>query len=141
MMRISAVLVALLFLAGCGSGEDGEPEAGAAAEISLEGKTFDGEPVTGRKLVPDSNLIVSFEEGRVGLAADCNNMSAPYKLTDGRLELTGEMVSTLMGCPKPLQRQDEWLAEFFKSGPTASAEDEDQVALKGEAVEIVLTPR
>lgn len=144
MIRIGAVLFALLFLVGCGSGdgEDSSPGgADGAAAVELEGRTFEGEPVTGQELVPDSKLMVSFEDERVGLNAGCNNMSAPYALTDGRLELTGEMVSTMMGCPKPLQRQDEWLGEFFASAPEVVALDDDRVSLRGEAVEIELTPR
>lgn len=142
MIRIGAVLLALLFLTGCGSGgEDEDPSPGgdgATTEIELDGREFEGEPVTGRELVPGSMLTVSFEEGRVGVNAGCNLMSAPYELNDGRLELTGAMVSTMMGCPKPLERQDQWLGEFFETSPTVSASGDDGVSLKGEAIEIVL---
>jgi heat shock protein HslJ len=137
MVRLGAVLAALALFAGlglaaCGSGGDDE--------IELEGRSFQGTPTTGRELVADSELRVSFEQGRLALNAGCNNMMAPYELKDGRLELTGPLASTMMGCPEPLQRQDEWLDEFFNSGPEVVALGDGEIALRGEAVEIQLKP-
>jgi META domain len=46
----------------------------------------------------------------------CNRFGAHVEVMAERLKL-GVITGTLVGCPKPLDRQDEWIASFFASDP------------------------
>lgn len=127
-------LLAVLLLIGCGGGPGAESET-----VKLEGRSFTGEIVDGKELVQGSTLRVTFEEGRIGFDADCNLMSAPYELVNGHLELTGEIIGTLRGCPPELMAQDQWLTEFFSATPSISVLDEQSLRLEGEDATIELT--
>ncbi len=48
--------------------------------------------------------------------AGCNTIGGSVEITSEQLDV-GKVASTGIGCPKPLTEQDEWVTDFFTSGP------------------------
>lgn len=141
---VATVAALMLSLGACGDSDD-SPSAiptavdTAAAPAGLEGTSFVATSVTGRELVEDTELTVSFADGRLVVRAGCNTMSGPYEVEDSTLRWTGPAASTMIACPGPLAEQDQWLAEFFTNGAEASV-DENGLTLTGGEVTIELSP-
>jgi heat shock protein HslJ len=110
-----AAAAILVVLAGCGDGG-----GGAGGGDALDGRAFLSQAVTGRQLVPGTQVRLSFRDGQVHAHAGCNSLSGPYRLRDGRLAIGGGggMVTTEIGCDPERHAQDEWLAAFLSSSPT-----------------------
>jgi heat shock protein HslJ len=71
-------------------------------------------------LVEGTKIRVKFEHRDnydvVRWRSGCNRFGAHVEVMAERLKL-GVITGTLVGCPKPLDRQDEWIASFFASDP------------------------
>jgi heat shock protein HslJ len=74
-----------------------------------------------RPLVRDTHIKLGFirHGGRngVGWSAGCNSTGAKAWVTAEELHLR-HLVSTLIGCPAELAKQDKWLSQFFRSNPS-----------------------
>jgi heat shock protein HslJ len=158
---LAAVLAAsaVVALAGCGSdGEDravstpgdeattsvaaGDRDDGAPAPEGtaplvedLEGRAFTSTSVTGRELVADTEVRLTFFDGRLGVTAGCNSASSSVEVVEGVLRWSGEPMSTLIGCPEELAAQDRWLTELLTAGATATIAGPE---LRLEADDVVL---
>ena len=136
---VRRVLLTLYFamclpLAACASSPDGlEP---TTAE-DLDGMTFVSTEVTGHDLVPDTQVLISFEDGRMSASAGCNTLSAGFTVHEGSLTLDGQPASTMMGCQDDLALQDGWLAGFLSEGPTPER-DGDTLTLTGGEVTVTM---
>jgi heat shock protein HslJ len=93
---------------------------------ALLGRTFvsasvaeHGEP---RPLVPGTQIRLAFSPGHLGARAGCNTFGFPLTVEADRL-VTGDPLSTLMGCTPERQAQDRWLAGFLGGGPSWSEQD------------------
>ncbi len=137
-LLVVLVLLAVPVLSSCGddSGDDGGGSSLTADD--LDGRTFESTSLTGRELVEDSAVTLTFDDGNLSFQAGCNSMSADYEVSDGRLELTSEPAGTLMACPDELQTQDEWLADFLGGGVDATLSGAD-LTLTGEDETLELT--
>lgn len=125
-MRLSGLVVALAFSAATawGCGEDRSKEAEPQAVAGLWERDFvssavveEGKP---RPLVPGSRIDLDFtgpKDSGIGWNAGCNGHGAPVQISAEKLHL-GPIAGTLMGCQSALEKQDDWLAEFFESNPT-----------------------
>lgn len=113
-MRIIAVatLLALGVMAGCGRGTG----PGSEPEKLPEGRTFLSTAVTGHDLKSGTQITLSFQKGKVGAHAGCNNLFGTARLDGGRL-LVSDVGGTEMACEKALMAQDEWLTAFLSSEP------------------------
>jgi heat shock protein HslJ len=146
---LALAVVATLLLAACGDDDDvtsddattttaagdGAPEPAPAplSAEALEGRTFVSQEVTGRELADGGETIrLTFDEGRLGASAGCNQMSAGYELDGTRLSWTGEPMSTMMGCSEQLMAQDTWLAELLVGGVDASLDGAELVLIAAE---------
>ncbi|MEZ5183498.1 MAG: META domain-containing protein [Acidimicrobiales bacterium] len=149
---------AVLVLAACGSGSsdgaggDGasgsgggssatEPAADGGAAPSaddLAGRTFTSTSVEGYDLVADSAIRLSFDEGRLGVNAGCNQSTGAFTLDDGTLAWDGPAAATQMACPDDLMAQDAWLAGLIEQGMAATL-DADELTLRSGSVTIVLS--
>lgn len=125
-MRLAGLVVAavLLIVSAWGCGED-TPEGGEPQDVEgLWKQEFASTAVSEgdrpRPLVPGTRIELSFtgpKDPGIGWSAGCNGHGASVQVSPEKLHL-GPIGGTLMGCPSPLEKQDEWLADFFESNPT-----------------------
>lgn len=100
------------------AGETGNGDTEEDMSDPLDGTVFLSTSVTGRDLVPDSTVRLSFEDGQIGVSAGCNSMGGGYSLDGDQIVIDGEMRSTLMGCEQALMDQDTWLGAWVNAGLT-----------------------
>jgi heat shock protein HslJ len=123
------VLVRALLLAGplaaCGQGSGAHDSVTAP---DLDGRTFvstaattNGQP---HELVPGTKVRLTFEDGKLGANAGCNQMSGAYSL-DGATLVVGNLASTMMACDSARQAQDEWLTALLTGRPTVTLAGDD----------------
>lgn len=103
---------AVLLLAACGTGAGG---------IDVDGETFSGADVDGHELVPETQVSLTFTGEQISASAGCNTLFGGAEWSGDTLEVE-ELAMTAMGCDSALHEQDEWLAGFLRSNPTASLE-------------------
>ena len=107
-------------MAGCASGGRAAPaSARRAAEPrpDLDGRTFLSVEVTGATLVPQTQVQLSFKDGKVGASAGCNGMGGEYEVGGGTLKVDS-LAMTEMGCDPPRHEQDTWLSQLLTGRPT-----------------------
>lgn len=126
------MLVLLVVVGACGDEDDRLAD-------DLDGRVFLSEAVAGRELVPDTQVRLSFEDGRVGASAGCNSMGGPYELDGDQLVVT-ELSTTEMGCDPPRHDQDAWLAGVLQGRPTVAV-DGDSLTLATADVTLRLVDR
>ncbi|OLF19088.1 hypothetical protein BU204_02980 [Actinophytocola xanthii] len=145
------LLVLVLFAAtACGARATDEPAGDAARQPAPGGEelwgkqyvltkaTVDGKPHT---LVADTVLSLQFtDDRRVVANAGCNTMGGPLSLDEGRVVVQG-LSTTEMGCPGPLDEQDDWLAGFLDSEPTWQLTEESGLTLRAGRTELLLTDK
>ena len=85
---------------GCG----GDPANVAPdSEVRLEGTSWRVVAVNDRQTPAQGDFSMRFDaDGRIGARFGCNHMGGSYRLTGSALTV-GDMASTLMGCPEPVQ--------------------------------------
>ena len=132
----ASLLAATLVVTGCSA--SGGAASRSPAPGSLDGRTFLSTRVQGHDLVPGSTVRMTFQGGRLGISAGCNQMSGGYTIVDGRLT-TGQMAMTEMACAEPLMTQDTWVAGFV--GGAALTLVGDTLTLKNGDVTMTLTDR
>jgi heat shock protein HslJ len=141
---LAVAAAAALVLVACGSDGDvtadggAEPAPAPLSAEALEGRTFISQMVTGHDLAEGGETIrLTFEEGRMGASAGCNQMGSTYEIEGTRLSWTGEPMSTMMGCSEELMAQDDWLAKLLVGGVDATL-DGPELVLVADDVTIVL---
>lgn len=108
---IAAVLLAgPVLLGACSTGSE---------EIDLAGRSFTATEVRGHELVPDTDIVVSFEDGLLSAQAGCNTLAGDATWTDGVLT-AGPLAMTMMACDDALSAQDQWLSDLLTSEPAIS---------------------
>jgi heat shock protein HslJ len=112
--------------------------AASPSPASLDGRTFLSTDVDGHDLVPGTTVRLTFEAGRIGISAGCNQMGGAYAIADGRLTI-GQMMTTEMACEEPLMAQDTWVASFL--GGAAVTLSGDTLTLRNGDVTMTLTDR
>ena len=103
---------------------------------TLDGRTFVSTEVTGQTLVPDTELTISFEDGRLAAVAGCNTMIGGYEL-DGDELVVDQLAQTLMACMGDLGEQDVWVAALLSGRPTVTLAGES-LTLASDEVTVVL---
>lgn len=90
----------------------GAPGGAVPGDADLAGRVFIVTGTVGHDLVRDSTVTLTFEPGRIGITAGCNQMGGAYTIEDGTLVI-GPMMMTEMACAEPLMAQDTWISEFL----------------------------
>ena len=143
-MRTKATITLLLLLvltAACGRGaasQSGSSDGGPWGRTFLSTSvTENGRP---RPLVEGTRISLRFSDSsEIGAQAGCNSMGGPASIDDGRLVID-DLATTEMGCDPPRHAQDEWLAQFLTSRPSADLSAET-LTLENDTTRIVLTDR
>lgn len=149
-MRLStaaALPLAALLLAACTSGGGGTPApsgapggaAGSAPTAAdLDGRTFVVTGTQGYDIVPGSQIVLTFGDGRLGIQAGCNQMGGDYRITDGTLAI-GTMMMTEMACEEPLMAQDAFISAFLVGATLVL--DGDNLSLANGGVTLTATDK
>ena len=142
-MRLTAglALVGVLVLAGCASGGAGSvgPGPGAGGSADLDGRTFLSVGVVGVTPVTDTQIRVSFADGRVMANAGCNSMSGGYAV-DGDTLMVNDLAITEMGCDPARHEQDEWVSGLLTGRPRVRV-DGDTLVVTGSTIELTMRDR
>jgi heat shock protein HslJ len=125
-------LAALVLVAACGPGaaspspsapapstppaSGGGPGNGAGPRPpnadDLVGRTFIVQAADGYTIVPGSAIVLTFDNGQLGIRAGCNVMGGAWQVgADGALTV-GMMSMTEMACEEPLMAQDTFISVF-----------------------------
>ncbi|GAA3039742.1 hypothetical protein GCM10010528_20370 [Gordonia defluvii] len=106
-VAVAGVVGAVLFAA----------PAPAGAVPGLVGRSFTSTSVLPMPIPGGGPLTITFgEKDRVSLSAGCNRMMGTATARDGRLHFS-RLASTMMACPPPRDRADEWASAFTKMAP------------------------
>ncbi len=137
---VAVILGACLMTAACGNDSTGSSDPAA---LNVDGRAFVGDTVTVNdkpyRLVPGSNLRISFQDGRIGASAGCNSMSGSATWSGGTLVVDGDnLATTEMACDPALMDQDTWFADVLTSKPTLK-QDGDTLTLSSAKAVVVLT--
>lgn len=121
------------------TGSDSAEHTADAPTSGLDGLTFVTTSVTGHELVPDSEVVMTFEGEQLSVQAGCNTMFGRYTLEQDTLQVP-MMAQTQMACDEDLMAQDQWLIEFLEDGPQVGLAD-GTLTLTGSAAELELADR
>jgi heat shock protein HslJ len=110
----------------------------APTDADLAGRIFIVTGANGHALVAGSETTLTFDAGRIGVHAGCNQMSGGYAIKDGRLDI-GPMISTEMACAEPLMAQDQWISAFLPGA--AITLDGDTLTLAKDGVTLTATDK
>jgi heat shock protein HslJ len=132
---IGLALAGALVLAACGSSDSGSEatsttkasgtkstsastttSAASTGKGELDGTQWQGSGIEGYEPVPDSQLVVTFDDGRMVVHAGCNTLGAAYEVDDGTLSWSDAPAATMMACSDELEAQDAWLTDLFTNG-------------------------
>jgi heat shock protein HslJ len=130
-MRTHLLVQALstLLLAAC-SNEDLTTRQLSGREFMLK-ETFSYSPASG------TIIRLAFTTTEFSFNANCNSHSGAYTIAAGTLRVRG-MSSTLMACAEDRMAQDDWLLDFFSSGPRITLDENKLTVTDGKATLIFL---
>jgi heat shock protein HslJ len=144
MGRLTALVIAcVLVLAACGDDGYGGGGDDGGSDVSfddLDDRGFISTSVTGHELVGDTQVELTFTDGRISAMAGCNTQNGGADVADGKL-MVDTLASTQMACADDLQEQDTWLAGFLDGDPDLTL-DGDQLTLTSgdEVIELAESP-
>ena len=115
-------IAGVVVISSCGDDDSDDGNDSAASVNLVDASTLDGHSfvatdVEGQELVPDTELTLTFEDGRLAVIAGCNTMVGGYTISDDVL-VVDKLAQTQMACDPELHAQDEWVAVLFRGGPT-----------------------
>ncbi|WP_395656043.1 META domain-containing protein [Nocardioides sp.] len=133
-----ALAASAVLLVGCGSDGESGREGSPPTTDELDNTTYTSVEVTGHKLVEESSITLTFQDGNLAVEAGCNTQTAGYGVTDGTLKWTGPAASTMKACSDELTAQDQWLAGLFTDGVKADLNNKTLTLSGPDNEEIVL---
>jgi heat shock protein HslJ len=99
------------------------------------GHTYLSIGIQGAALVPETQVRLTFDNGKLTANAGCNTMGGDYSIEAGRLR-TSQLFMTEMACDDARQHQDDWLARFL--GDVGLVLDGDKLTLSDGTVTLTL---
>ena len=81
-------------------------------------------------LVPQTQLQLGFNDGKVTASAGCNGMGGDVRPADGTPLVVDGLAMTEMGCDPARHQQDTWLSESADGRPTLAL-DGDTLVVTG----------
>jgi heat shock protein HslJ len=127
------VLAAILTVTSCASDRPGSDQWPTGHTFLSTSVTENGRD---RPLVDGGNISLRFTAGGISARAGCNILETDGRVDDHRLIL-GQVSTTDIGCPQPLELQDQWLTTFLSARPTWSLSG-DELVLSSPTVRIRL---
>jgi heat shock protein HslJ len=94
--------------------------------------------INGAEIPAAQGASVEFADSRMSATVGCNRMGGSYQFFDGKLSF-GPIMSTRMGCPEPIDRQEQSLANVLGTMKATSFSDDGAMNLTGaDGVTIIL---
>lgn len=123
-MNGALAVTVIVLAAACG----GPVGTDRATPDDLRGRSFESIRVerdgADAPLVDDTRINLSFDETGMTWVAGCNHIGGTVTIGPDKLDVIESTVATTdMGCPAPLQQQDEWISTFFVSDPAWELSD------------------
>ncbi|GGC52711.1 META domain-containing protein [Hoyosella rhizosphaerae] len=98
----------------------------------LSGRTFLSTGVDGVPIPGGGPLRIEFnEDGTLSANAGCNTVFGGVRFEHGRI-ITGELASTLIGCPPETAGADEWVNSMFVDEPEWTIDGNELVLRTGD---------
>lgn len=114
------------------------PGGTTPTDADLAGRVFIVTGATGHDLVANTQVTLTFDPGRIGISAGCNQMGGGYTIEDGKLVI-GPMMMTEMACEEPRMAQDQWISTFLPGA--AIALEGDTLTLAKDGVTLTATDK
>jgi heat shock protein HslJ len=113
---VGATLVLAALLVACTTARTDQPRAGGAVLLDTEWVLTS---LTGKALIEDTQITLSFGEGSLEGSAGCNTYGGSYTATEGSLRLS-DLYWTEMGCLEPEGILDQEMAYLNALNTVAS---------------------
>jgi heat shock protein HslJ len=77
--------------------------------------------VDGAELAPGGDLVLTLDDGAIGMSGGCNGIGGAYTL-DGDVLVVDGLAQTEMACADALMAQDEWVVALLEARPSLAVE-------------------
>jgi heat shock protein HslJ len=101
-----ALIVCVLGVTACGGGGTGGSGGGQVEGVSWVLVSYRSAGGATQQVPPAAEVTARFDQGTVAGNAGCNSYSGPYNLSGSDLTV-GDIASTAMACPPPLDRIEQ----------------------------------
>ncbi len=98
------------------------PAAAAVPLPNLVGIDWVIQSINGKPVSQPDKARISFTQTNVSASIGCNRMSGPYRIGKKEYLMTGPLISTLIGCPPGLDKEESALYELLSNNPRIQAE-------------------
>jgi len=134
----AGVVVTVLGLVGCSSGDGTTPTGPSAATVSLVGPNWSLTTLGGKSVLEGTKLTAAFSsEDGVSGSAGCNSYFGRARVEAGRLSV-GPLGSTLMACGRDGVMEQERLYLASLQAATSYTIQGDELRLGPSAAEVTL---
>ena len=100
--------------------------------------TYVVESIEGRKMVPGSEIRMTFLNDEIDIYAGCNHMSGTFFVANNKL-FWSESYSTSAGCMPQLAEQDAWISGWLNHGVHVFR-DGKHIVFSSDGVRMILRP-
>jgi len=139
----AGVVVTVLGLVGCSSGDGTTPTGPSAAAVSLVGPNWSLTTLGGKSVLEGTKLTAAFSsEDGVSGSAGCNSYFGRARAEAGRLSV-GPLGSTLMACGRDgvMEQEARYLASLQAAASYTIQADELRLGPSAAEVTLVFTSR
>ena len=134
----AGVLVTVLGVVGCSSGDGTTPTGPSAASVSLAGPNWSLTTLGGKSVLEETKLTALFsDDDGVSGSAGCNNYFGRARVEAGRLSV-GPLGSTMMACGRDGVMEQERLYLASLQAATSYTTQGDELRLGPSAAEVTL---
>jgi heat shock protein HslJ len=134
----AGVVVTVLGLVGCSSGDGTTPTGPSAAAVSLVGPDWSLTTLGGKSVLDGTKLTAAFSsEDAVSGSAGCNSFFGRARVEAGRLSV-GPLGSTMMACGRDGVMEQEMLYLASLQAATSYTIQGDELRLGPSAAEVTL---
>lgn len=82
------------------------------------------------QLIPLNPITIKFDGRQLGGSTGCNFYSSGYRLQNNRLQLIGDIISTMIGCQPPVAKRESDFLNALKSVKTITINNQDRLVIR-----------
>ncbi len=106
--------------------------------MNVVGRAFAAQSAVGFDLPSASNLVITFDDGQLGVSGGCNLIGGAYTIDGNVLKAPEGFMQTEMACDEPLMQLDTDVVALLSASPTLSA-DGDVLTITGPSSSLTLS--